>query len=127
HWNWASRASWPARCPGRPATWSSFSGSDVGRRQWSRPRSGRWPVSRTALIVTHTGRPDIAAHAHTVSADLIKAGFTVGVIEDEAGHLDLPGVTMVRGPGAAATAEIVLALGGDGTLLRAAELARPAG
>jgi NAD+ kinase len=84
-------------------------------------------VSRTALIVTHTGRRDIAAHARVVSADLIAAGIEVCVIQDEAGHLDLPGVRPVDGPEAAAGAEIVLALGGDGTLLRAAELARPAG
>jgi NAD+ kinase len=78
-------------------------------------------------MVMHPDRPDIVAHACAVSADLIGAGFTVGVIEDEAGHLDLPGVVPMGGPGMAAAAEIVLALGGDGTLLRAAELARPAG
>jgi NAD+ kinase len=45
---------------------------------------------------------------------------------EEAPELDLPGVVPVRGLAAAEGAEIVFALGGDGTFLRAAELARPA-
>jgi NAD+ kinase len=81
---------------------------------------------RAALLVTHTGRKRSTEHAATVAADLIQAGFEVRVIADEAANMDLPGVTPVRGPGAAEGAEIVFALGGDGTLLRAAELARPA-
>jgi NAD+ kinase len=84
-------------------------------------------VTRTALLVTHTGRPRNTAHARTVARDLLKAGFDVRVVAEEADELDLPGVTPVSGPDAANGAEIVFALGGDGTLLRAAELARPAG
>jgi len=83
-------------------------------------------VNRTALLVTHTGRKDSTEHARAVAADLIDAGFTVRVIADEAGDLGLPGVDPVQGPAAADGAELVFALGGDGTLLRAAELARPA-
>jgi NAD+ kinase len=55
------------------------------------------------------------------------AGFQVRVLAEEEDQLDMPGLTPVTGPEAADGAEIVLALGGDGTLLRAAELARPAG
>jgi NAD+ kinase len=84
-------------------------------------------VTRTALLVTHTGRQRSTEHARTVARDLIKAGFEVRVIAEEAGQLDLPGVRSVSGPEAAGGTEIVFALGGDGTLLRAAELARPAG
>src|SRR5262245_63593407 len=40
--------------------------------------------------------------------------------------MDLPGVVAMDGPAAAQGVELVVALGGDGTLLRAAELARPA-
>jgi NAD+ kinase len=83
-------------------------------------------ADRTALLVTHTGRLDSRDHARTVAKDLIAAGFTVRVVAGEAGEIDLPGVVPVAGPDAAAGAEIVFALGGDGTLLRAAELARPA-
>ncbi len=82
---------------------------------------------RAALLVTHTGRRDSTAHARTVAGDLSDAGFQVRVVAEEAADLDLPGVVPVSGPAAADGAEIVFALGGDGTLLRAAELARPAG
>jgi NAD+ kinase len=81
---------------------------------------------RSALLVTHTGRKVSTGHARTVAADLIEAGFEVRVVAEEVADLDLPGVTPVSGPAAADDAEIVFALGGDGTLLRAAELARPA-
>jgi NAD+ kinase len=83
-------------------------------------------VTREALLVTHTGRAGNTAHARTVAADLLSAGFVVRVVADEAPDLDLHGVVPVYGPDAAAGAEIVFALGGDGTFLRAAELARPA-
>lgn len=83
-------------------------------------------MSRDALLVTHVGRPENTAHARTVAKDLLEAGFAVRVIAEEAANLDLPGVEPVGGPGAADGVEIVFALGGDGTLLRAAELARPA-
>jgi NAD+ kinase len=84
-------------------------------------------MNRTALLVTHTGRKDSTEHARTVAQDLIDAGFTVRVIAEEAPEVDLAGVVPVHGPSAAQDVELVFALGGDGTLLRAAELARPAG
>ncbi len=84
-------------------------------------------MTRAALLVTHTGRPRSTAHARTVAEDLRQAGFEVRVLAEEAAQLDLPGIRPVAGPDAAVGAEIVFALGGDGTLLRAAELARPAG
>ena len=130
---------WPARCRGRRATWSSSCGCAGGAavdpvdvraaRRASALAAGRvggGVVSRTALLVTHTGRRDSTEHARTVARDLIEAGFTVRVVAEEAVDLDLPGVVPVTGPDAAEGAEMVFALGGDGTLLRAAELARPA-
>ena len=83
-------------------------------------------MTREALLVTHTRRPGNTAHARTVAADLLDAGFTVRVIAEELPDLDLAGVVPVTGPDAAHGVEIVFALGGDGTFLRAAELARPA-
>ncbi len=84
-------------------------------------------MTRAALLVTHTGRKDSTAHARTVARDLNAAGFEVRVIAEEAPDLDAPEVTPVSGVDAAVGAEIVFALGGDGTFLRAAELARPVG
>jgi len=84
-------------------------------------------MTRSALLVTHTGRRQSAAHALTVSRDLLAAGFEVRVMAEEVDNLELPsGVTAVDDPAAAEGVEIVFALGGDGTFLRAAELARPA-
>jgi NAD+ kinase len=83
-------------------------------------------MSRAALLVTHTGRRRSTEHARTVARDLIAAGFEVRVVAEEAPDIDLRGVIPVHGVTAAEGVEIVFALGGDGTLLRAAELARPA-
>ncbi|HWS35495.1 MAG TPA: NAD kinase [Actinoplanes sp.] len=84
-------------------------------------------MSRSALLVTHTGRRQSTQHARAVALDLIAAGFEVRVIAEEIDDLELPpGVKPVSGPEAAEGVEIVLALGGDGTILRAADLARPA-
>jgi NAD+ kinase len=84
-------------------------------------------MDRAALLVTHTGRKDSTAHARTVARDLAAHGFQVRVIAEEASDLDVPEVTPVSGVEAADGVEIVFSLGGDGTFLRAAELARPAG
>ena len=84
-------------------------------------------MTRSALLVTHTGRRESTRHATAVARDLVTAGFEVRVIAEEVADLQLPpGVTPVHDPAAAEGVEIVFALGGDGTLLRAAELARPA-
>jgi len=84
-------------------------------------------VTRSALLVTHTRRRHSAQHARSVAVDLLAAGFEVRVPAEDLAGLDLPaGVTPVDDPAAAEGVEIVFALGGDGTFLRAAELARPA-
>jgi NAD+ kinase len=93
-------------------------------------------MTRAALIVTHTGRPDIVELAREVAVQLGDAGFEVRVPGHEAKEFEAgSGYGRSRGldlravepDGAAAGAEIVIVLGGDGTFLRAAELACPAG
>jgi NAD+ kinase len=86
-------------------------------------------MGRSALLVTHTGRRVSTQHAQAVAADLVAAGFEVRVVAEEVADLELPpGVVAVHDDDltAAEGVEIVFALGGDGTFLRAAELARPA-
>ena len=85
-------------------------------------------MTRCALVVTHTRRPNILEVARKVVLCLDDAGFDVRVPAEEAADLASPGVRVVSSDGlAAAGAEVVIVLGGDGTFLRAAELARPAG
>ena len=84
-------------------------------------------MTRSAMLVTHTRRRHSAQHARSVAVDLLEAGFEVRVPAEDLANLDLPaGVIPVDDPAAAEGVEIVFALGGDGTFLRAAELARPA-
>jgi len=88
------------------------------------------PTHREVLLVVHTGRAENAEPAKRVAARLTEAGIGLRVLVEETADLALPSVLGAHpvdaSPGAAAGAELVLVLGGDGTLLRAAELARPA-
>lgn len=84
-------------------------------------------MSRQALIVTHAGRALNVVHARRVAAQLSDAGFGLRVVTDEAPDLNIDAAVVRPDEKAAVGAEIVFALGGDGTLLRAAALARPAG
>ncbi|MBY3555524.1 NAD kinase [Modestobacter lapidis] len=77
------------------------------------------------LLAVHTGRADIVELARAAAARLARAGIVVRVLDDESVALAIPGAEVCAfGPDAALDAEIVLVLGGDGTFLRAAELAR---
>lgn len=83
-------------------------------------------MTRSALLVTHTGRRDMVDRATQVQAGLVEAGFEVRMLEDEAADLGVTDVrTVPAKDDAALGVEVVLVLGGDGTFLRAAELARP--
>ncbi|SRR5712691_7742993 len=89
---------------------------------------GQAGPARTMLLVVHTGRPAGVRIARLVAERLGEAGVGVRVLESEAGDLNCPGaVEQPASPEAADGAEMVLVIGGDGTLLRAAELARPVG
>jgi NAD+ kinase len=81
--------------------------------------------TRRVLLAAHTGRRDIVDLARTSAARLLSGGITVCVLEDEAEDLGIPGAVVVPPDAHAAQgAEIVMVFGGDGTFLRAAELAR---
>jgi NAD+ kinase len=86
------------------------------------------PSGRVMLLVAHTGRPAALRVARVLFAQLAAAGIGVRVLEPEAAELGCDAAAVVPvSPSAAAGTEMVLVVGGDGTLLRAAELARPAG
>src|SRR6516225_4163142 len=83
-------------------------------------------MTRTMLVLAHTGKEGALRSARLVIDRLTAAGIEVRITDAEAPELSCPGVTVVpTGPGAAKDAELVIVLGGDGTLLRAAEIARP--
>jgi NAD+ kinase len=84
-------------------------------------------AERSVLVVTHTGRPGAVRSAKLVIKRLAEAGIAVRVLEDEAAELSCAGVDTIPVAKAGPDAEMVIVLGGDGTLLRAAELARPVG
>jgi NAD+ kinase len=82
-------------------------------------------TDRRVLLVAHTGRADIYSTARHVQKTLESAGMQLLALDGEGVELDLAlldDCTVVDGESAV---EVVLALGGDGTLLRAAEVARP--
>ncbi len=95
---------------------------------------------RTVLLVVHTGRDEATETARRVQKVLGENGIALRVLSAEAvdrGSLHLaPDDMRAMGveievvdaePSAAEGCELVLVLGGDGTFLRAAELARNAG
>jgi NAD+ kinase len=93
-------------------------------------------MTREVLVVLHTGRPTNRYTAAAVARRLAADGVRLRMLGDEwkqvAGLIgDLPAEFAPRvvdaRPGCAEGVEVALVLGGDGTLLRAAETARPVG
>ncbi|MFI6315882.1 NAD kinase [Nonomuraea sp. NPDC050556] len=85
-------------------------------------------MNRTVLVTAHTGRGAAVESAKLVIDRLVDAGLSVRVLESEAPELGNGSVEVVCcEPAAAKDAELIIVLGGDGSLLRSAEIARPAG
>lgn len=87
-------------------------------------------TQRTVFLLAHTGRPAAVRSAELVVLGLLRSGIGVRVLEAEAADLPLPpSVEMV--PEACTDAlegcELLVVLGGDGTLLRGSELSRASG
>ena len=79
---------------------------------------------RSVLVTAHPGRENARRSARLVTERLIAAGISVFTLEDEP---SCPGAEQVPADlDAAKGVELVFVLGGDGSLLRAAELSRPA-
>ena len=83
-------------------------------------------VNREVLVVAHPRRRAAQDSVQKVLDMLSAAQMWPRVLADEAGALELSCARMVEADErAAAGVELVLVLGGDGSLLRGAELARP--
>ncbi|MDQ3423323.1 MAG: NAD kinase [Actinomycetota bacterium] len=90
---------------------------------------------RRVLVVAHTGRSSAVGIARETVTRLQAAGIVVRLLTAEADDLDLavgmgpsPRLEVVQpGPTAAAGCELVVVLGGDGSILRGAELSRDCG
>ena len=78
---------------------------------------------RRVLLAIHGVRSDAVVVARAVADELRAAGIEVRAQTDS--DVELPGVDIVPLDGAAAGCELVVVVGGDGTMLRGAELARP--
>jgi NAD+ kinase len=82
-------------------------------------------ADRTVLVMAHEGKQTAVHTARLVAWRLAAAGIAIRTL---AGELSVAGAEEVSAsPEAAEGAELVIVLGGDGSLLRAAELSRPAG
>lgn len=91
-------------------------------------------MTREVQLVLHVGRATNRRTAADVARRLAASGIRLRVVADEWARVrggDLPdGLAphvVEGGPGCADGADVVLVLGGDGTFLRAAEMARPCG
>ncbi|MDP9417498.1 MAG: NAD kinase [Actinomycetota bacterium] len=85
-------------------------------------------MSRTILVIAHTGRGAAQHSAAAVVRRLLAAGLRVRLLTPEAAAIGVSGVeTVPGGEDAGAGCELVVAVGGDGTLLRSAETARATG
>jgi len=84
---------------------------------------------RHILVVAHTGRPESLKAAVIVGRQLVDAGVIPVTPREEHGDIvghapDLGGIKMLGEDVQLGDLELVIVLGGDGTILRAAELVR---
>ena len=85
---------------------------------------------RRVLVIAHTGREDAREVAGQLCRSLHAHGIALRLLEDEADllALDLPDVEIVKATADAGVGcEVALVIGGDGTILRAAELSHECG
>ncbi|MDT9686440.1 NAD kinase [Streptomyces sp. TRM76323] len=95
-----------------------------------RPAAAPDPAPRTVFLLAHTGRPAAVRSAELVVLGLLRCGIGVRVLAAEAADLPLPpSVETVpeATPDVLDGCELLIVLGGDGTLLRGAEFARASG
>jgi len=80
------------------------------------------------LVITHTGRPAGVDVAREITKRMTEVGIRVRMLQSEASVVGVAAAFPVRdGEDPASGCEIAVAIGGDGTILRAAEITRPSG
>ncbi|KAF4407354.1 MULTISPECIES: NAD kinase [Streptomyces] len=88
-------------------------------------------TARTVFLLAHTGRPAAVRSAELVVQGLLRSGIGVRVLTEEAVDLPLPPAVELVDAGSGQDvldgSELLIVLGGDGTLLRGAEFARASG
>lgn len=84
-------------------------------------------MTRHVVVVPHVHREDAREAAATTARLLLDAGIGVRVPVGDEHVFDGLDVEAVHEPTAASGTELVVVLGGDGTILRGAEIARAAG
>ena len=84
-------------------------------------------MTRRVLIVTHGGRPEAVVALHEAVTELERAGFTVTLHDDDLAESFGDHMARTRAREGVAESEVVMVLGGDGTILRAAELTHGTG
>lgn len=86
-------------------------------------------MTRRVLLLAHAAREDLQLHTREMAALLGEAGIEVAVPAEHAqfAHLDPANIVPADPRQPAAGCELVCVLGGDGSILRGAELSRGAG
>jgi NAD+ kinase len=87
-------------------------------------------ADRRVMVIAHTGRPEARDVATQFCTALHRHGLGVRLLRAEAADLslDIPGLELVEpNVHASAGCELAVVIGGDGTILRAAELTRESG
>ena len=79
-------------------------------------------MTRRVLLVVHGGRDTAVSVGRTAATALLAAGIEVAVAPDDRDAVDLPDVEVLAD---ATGCDLVVVVGGDGTMLRAIEIARP--
>lgn len=111
---------------------SDLSGDPAQSGKSGEPQEPGESVKRTVFLLAHTGRPAAIRSAELVVQGLLRSGLGVRVLRHEAVDLPLPPeVELVAEsectPEVLDGCELLIVLGGDGTLLRGAEFARGSG
>ena len=82
-------------------------------------------MSRTILLIVHSGRQEATRVAADFAADIHKSGINIRILEADRAALVAAGLTdaeVVSATHAAEGCELAVVFGGDGTILRAAEI-----